>query len=182
MSRHQGKVSRVLVFCGVITLLGGCRDKQLEAQEPREPLRSQPVEAWAGLSASAVPTVASGSEPKALVAASSGPASGAAKPEPVTSASTEPGAGSREAGAKLYRARCVACHGPSGRGDGPAAASLEPRPLSLKKTPRRSDAELRRVLIRGGPALGLSPAMPGAPDLAEGSGAADMIAFLRSLR
>src|SRR5690606_33946750 len=33
-----------------------------------------------------------------------------------------------EAGAKLYQARCSACHGEQGKGDGPAGAKLEPAP------------------------------------------------------
>src|SRR5512138_2925651 len=36
------------------------------------------------------------------------------------------------AGATVFQANCVACHGPEGRGDGPAAASLNPPPADLK--------------------------------------------------
>jgi putative copper resistance protein D len=35
------------------------------------------------------------------------------------------------AGERLYAANCVACHGPYGRGDGPAAAGLADRPADL---------------------------------------------------
>ncbi len=34
-------------------------------------------------------------------------------------------------GAEVYRANCAACHGADGRGDGPAAAGLNPRPTNL---------------------------------------------------
>jgi high-affinity iron transporter len=34
-------------------------------------------------------------------------------------------------GAQVYRENCVSCHGNLGRGDGPEAASLEPKPASL---------------------------------------------------
>jgi mono/diheme cytochrome c family protein len=35
------------------------------------------------------------------------------------------------AGAAIYQARCAICHGPRGRGDGPAAFTLRPRPVDL---------------------------------------------------
>ena len=34
-------------------------------------------------------------------------------------------------GARLFQQTCATCHGPTGRGDGPAAASLNPRPASF---------------------------------------------------
>lgn len=42
-----------------------------------------------------------------------------------------PNAASIEEGQKLFKQNCVSCHGPIARGDGPAAASLRPRPADL---------------------------------------------------
>lgn len=36
-------------------------------------------------------------------------------------------------GAQLYRRHCASCHGVGGRGDGPAAEALSPRPPDLTK-------------------------------------------------
>lgn len=36
-----------------------------------------------------------------------------------------------EAGKALYENFCLSCHGPTGKGDGPAAATLQPRPADL---------------------------------------------------
>lgn len=38
---------------------------------------------------------------------------------------------SMERGGKLYQTHCAACHGPGGRGDGPAGAALTPGPANL---------------------------------------------------
>ena len=48
-------------------------------------------------------------------------------------------------GRQLFMTACAPCHGPSGRGDGPAAASLERKPGNLTDGPRmwaQSDGEL----------------------------------------
>lgn len=39
------------------------------------------------------------------------------------------------AGRELFQTHCLSCHGPDGRGDGPAAASLEPPPRDLHQRP-----------------------------------------------
>jgi mono/diheme cytochrome c family protein len=62
-------------------------------------------------------------------------------------------------GAVVYWQHCVVCHGPDGRGNGPAAPSLIPRPrdftsgqFKYKSTPTAeppSDADLLRVVSRG---------------------------------
>jgi len=47
---------------------------------------------------------------------------------------TNPFAGDHEAteaGAEIYDVNCATCHGPEGKGDGPAAAGLDPQPASL---------------------------------------------------
>ncbi len=36
-----------------------------------------------------------------------------------------------ERGARLYAQQCAACHGPEGRGDGPAAAGMDPPPIDF---------------------------------------------------
>lgn len=61
-----------------------------------------------------------------------------------------------------YEARCAACHGPRGRGDGFAASSLRPPPRDFAAAgwTARSDAELAAVIRDGGAAHGLSAAMP----------------------
>jgi len=41
-----------------------------------------------------------------------------------------------EAGRKLYTETCAPCHGATGRGDGPAAAGLDPRPADLANPDR----------------------------------------------
>ncbi len=34
-------------------------------------------------------------------------------------------------GAKIFKLRCVVCHGPTGQGDGPGSRSLNPKPANL---------------------------------------------------
>lgn len=70
----------------------------------------------------------------------------------------------------LYAARCTVCHGPEGRGDGPSAMAMLPAPTNLHDRAwhaQISDAELEKVLLGGGPALGKSATMPPNIDLTE---------------
>jgi mono/diheme cytochrome c family protein len=81
----------------------------------------------------------------------------------------------------VYAQRCAACHGQTGRGDGPSAASLSPRPRDFADrswSGRKDDEQLRRVIRDGGPAVGLAPAMPPHPDLS----AADVDALVGCVR
>lgn len=95
-----------------------------------------------------------------------------------------PTKGDPQRGKAKFDALCVICHGSSGKGDGPTARSLNPKPRDFtdaKYMAGLSDAYLRDVILKGGPGVGKSPLMPpwnsqlGEADLAH------LIAYLRSL-
>ncbi|HTM20031.1 MAG TPA: c-type cytochrome [Kofleriaceae bacterium] len=63
---------------------------------------------------------------------------------------------------EVFNQNCTTCHGVSGRGDGPAAASLQPRPRDYTDPIWQSgttDDQIRKVILEGGAAVGKSPAM-----------------------
>src|SRR5690606_28761043 len=69
---------------------------------------------------------------------------------------------------EIFASRCVACHGPEGRGDGPASAGLDPRPRDFQDPAWQaavSDEHIENIVRYGGAAVGRSPAMPANPDL-----------------
>jgi cbb3-type cytochrome oxidase subunit 1/mono/diheme cytochrome c family protein len=59
-------------------------------------------------------------------------------------------------GGTLFAANCASCHGPAGRGDGKASASLLPRPANLTAA-RFSDERLSSVLWNGVPGSAMPP-------------------------
>lgn len=68
----------------------------------------------------------------------------------------------------LYVKRCTVCHGKEGKGDGPGAAALEPKPRTFADPAWQkaiSDDQIRKVIVGGGTAVGKSAAMPANPDL-----------------
>jgi mono/diheme cytochrome c family protein len=82
----------------------------------------------------------------------------------------------------VYLARCAACHGASGAGDGVAAGSMQPPPRDFRDPLWQrsiSDAQLREVIVSGGTARGLSANMPAHPDLPKRELAA-LVRFVRS--
>ena len=66
-------------------------------------------------------------------------------------------------GKEIFAGKCAPCHGLTGHGDGPAAASLQPKPRNLsdaKYVSTLSDERMFKTISEGGAAVGKSPAMP----------------------
>ncbi len=69
---------------------------------------------------------------------------------------------------KIFAERCTPCHGVLGKGDGPAASALTPKPQNLGDPAwqaKVNDKHLETIIQYGGAAVGKSPAMPANPDL-----------------
>ncbi len=84
-------------------------------------------------------------------------------------------------GKRIYKEYCSQCHGASGRGDGPAATDLNPKPaihaqMALDKEP---EDYLFNVVYYGGKAVGKSPFMPYWGLTLKPQGVADVIAYMR---
>lgn len=65
--------------------------------------------------------------------------------------------------ASKFSSLCVTCHGATGKGDGPAAAALNPKPkdfTACKAMAKFSDETLFKTIKGGGQSTGLSPMMP----------------------
>jgi mono/diheme cytochrome c family protein len=85
---------------------------------------------------------------------------------------------------ELYQKRCAACHGAGGRGDGVAAAAMEPRPrdfADLRWQSNVTDDQLRSVIREGGVVRQLSASMPAHPDLRPAQ-LDELVSFIRSSR
>ncbi len=67
---------------------------------------------------------------------------------------------------KLYDQTCAMCHGPEGKGDGPTAQVLQPKPANLATVLKGKDAAyLTKLLKEGGAGVGKSPLMPAYKDI-----------------
>jgi len=68
----------------------------------------------------------------------------------------------------MFDTLCQTCHGASGKGDGMAAAQLDPKPRDYTDKEwqaKATDENLAKAIVGGGPAVGLSPSMPPNPTL-----------------
>ncbi|MFQ5946869.1 MAG: c-type cytochrome [Anaerolineae bacterium] len=92
--------------------------------------------------------------------------------------------GNAEKGKALYTQYCPSCHGETGKGDGPAAAALNPKPRDLTDTAyvaKLKDEYLFAIIAKGGAAVGKSPLMPPWSAALKDEDIRDVIAFIRSL-
>jgi mono/diheme cytochrome c family protein len=81
-------------------------------------------------------------------------------------------------GADIFAENCVSCHGKGGKGDGPAAAALNPKPPDLTDAElmgSMSDAQLLKVLSDG------KGFMPGYASMLSTEELQALTAYVRSL-
>ena len=92
------------------------------------------------------------------------------------------GKGDPAKGKEKYNQICASCHGPTGHGDGPAAAALDPKPRNLsdpKYVSTISDEQIFKTVKEGGAAVGKSPLMPAWGSVLLDNDIWNVIAYLR---
>lgn len=86
---------------------------------------------------------------------------------------------SQDSGAAIYKSKCAICHGRGGKGDGPVAVSLRPRPADLTDTARiarLSDDSLVQFISNG------SKGMAGFKGALTPEQIRQVVAFIRALK
>lgn len=85
-------------------------------------------------------------------------------------------------GKVIYTNTCTACHGPEGKGDGVAAAALDPKPRDLSDaefTSTITNEYLFKVINEGGASVGLSPLMAAWGGMLSEAEIWDVVAYIR---
>jgi mono/diheme cytochrome c family protein len=116
-----------------------------------------------------------------LVALASALGSGAGAAAP---SAREPESRAVFSGRHIYATHCAVCHGETGRGDGPSAGGFATKPADLADGRLMNglpDEFLVNVILRGGPAEGLSPGMPPFAAYLGEAQAHDLVAYIRTL-
>jgi mono/diheme cytochrome c family protein len=87
-----------------------------------------------------------------------------------------------QSAADVYDQKCSACHGSDGKGDGPAGQAMTPPPAPFSSALNgKSDSWIGTVITKGGPAVGMTPAMPPHPNLSSDQVAA-LIQYIKGLK
>jgi mono/diheme cytochrome c family protein len=92
--------------------------------------------------------------------------------------------GDPKAGKARYDLFCGSCHGASGKGDGPAAASLTPKPRDHsdgKYMNTLTDKYVFDIIKGGGASAGKSPLMPPWTGQLSDQDIRNLVAYIRSL-
>jgi cytochrome c553 len=97
-------------------------------------------------------------------------ATSSSEAESTTATASAPPADTEDAVAAAHTKfkECVVCHGQDGRGDGPGAAALTPKPRDYtdpKWQASVTDQQIADTIVKGGAAVGKSALMPSHPEL-----------------
>ena len=89
--------------------------------------------------------------------------------------------GNPAAGKAVFLQNCALCHGPEGKGDGPAASGFNPRPANFTEARRLATPEEKqvRIVTNGGASEKLSPIMPAFGEVLSPQQVRDAVAFVR---
>ncbi len=91
-------------------------------------------------------------------------------------------AGDAAKGKEKYDTVCATCHGPTGMGDGVAAAALDPKPRDLSDAAYVSGLTndyLKKVISGGGASVGKSALMPAWEGILTAQDIENVIAYVR---
>jgi cytochrome c oxidase cbb3-type subunit 3 len=86
--------------------------------------------------------------------------------------------------AVLFQELCSVCHGVGGKGDGPSAQGLEPKPADFtncKTMAKDSDEVLLKIIKGGGQSVGRSTVMPAWGDSLSEQQIRELVKFIRGL-
>lgn len=126
-------------------------------------------------------TACSGGEPEPPAA----PGGQLVDPPPEYSGMSNPkdgDAAAAEAGKASYDIYCASCHGPTGKGDGPAAGSLDPAPQNLAQNQAKmSDGYIFWRISEGGLIEPFKSAMPAWKDVLDEAQIWQLVTYLRTL-
>ena len=92
--------------------------------------------------------------------------------------------GNAKAGRQIHVSNCLRCHGPAGKGDGPAGKLLKTKPADWTDTQKMSglsDDHIYKIIWGGGGSVGKSTLMPAFKDKLSDQQIRDVRAFIRSL-
>jgi mono/diheme cytochrome c family protein len=90
----------------------------------------------------------------------------------------------RSEGKKLYQTYCIACHGASGKGDGPAAKTLPVKPADHTRANvmnQHTDRYLFEVISKGGASVGKSSQMPAWGAVLKEAQIQEVVGYIRTL-
>ncbi len=93
-------------------------------------------------------------------------------------------AGDAAAGETRFKQLCSTCHGPTGKGDGPAAGGLPVKPRNFADAAWQKsvdDTYLATIITKGGAAVGKSPMMTPFGHSLNEQQTQDVIAYIRTL-